>query len=336
MEILVTGGAGYIGSHTCVELLLAGYEIIVIDNFSTSQLESIARIKEITGKDFHSYKIDLLQQKSIEDVFSRHTIDAVIHFAAAKAVGESVVIPLHYYQTNITGLLNLCQVMNSYGVKNLVFSSSAAVYGKPERVPIPESSPLKPTSPYGKTKAMGEEILRDLYFSDPSWSISLLRYFNPIGAHKSGKIGDAPNGTPSNLMPYLTQVAMGRLKELLIYGNDYATKDGTGVRDYIHVMDLASGHVKALEKVMLSTGVEAYNLGTGKGLSVLEIINAFESAIGIKLPFSFSERRPGDVDFCYADPTKANNELGWVAKRGIDEMCRDSWRWQSLNPAGYL
>ncbi len=335
MAILVTGGAGYIGSHSCVELLNAGYELIVVDNFSNSKPESLERIKEITGKDIKFYEVDLLDRSGLEDVFVNNDIEAVIHFAGLKAVGESVSIPLHYYHNNITGTLILCEVMSKYGVKNLVFSSSATVYGMPERVPITEDFPLSATNPYGRTKLMIEEILRDLYVADNSWSIALLRYFNPIGAHESGTIGEDPNGIPNNLMPFITQVAIGKLQELQVFGNDYPTVDGTGVRDYIHVVDLANGHLKALEKIMSSNGVEAYNLGTGTGYSVLEIVAAFEKASEREVPYQIVARRPGDVAICYADPSKAKNELGWTAERGIEDMCQDSWKWQEQNPNGF-
>lgn len=335
MAILVTGGAGYIGSHTCVELLSAGYEIIVLDNFSNSKPESLDRVKEITGKEFTFYEVDLLDRSGLEAVFSNHTIDAVIHFAGLKAVGESVSIPLHYYHNNITGTLILCDVMKQYGVKNLVFSSSATVYGMPDRVPISEDFPLSATNPYGRTKLMIEEILRDLFVADNSWSIALLRYFNPIGAHECGRIGEDPSGIPNNLMPFITQVAVGKLKELQVFGSDYDTVDGSGVRDYIHVVDLALGHLKALERVMSSQGVDAFNLGTGTGYSVLEIVAAFEKAAGVNIPYKIVDRRPGDVAVCYADPSKAKNELGWTAERGIEGMCQDSWRWQDKNPNGY-
>jgi UDP-glucose 4-epimerase len=335
MAILVTGGAGYIGSHTCVELLNAGYELIILDNFSNSKPESLRRLREITDKDFQFYEVDLLDRDGVENVFSNNHIEAVIHFAGLKAVGESVSIPLHYYHNNITGTLILCDVMNKFGVKNLVFSSSATVYGLSEQVPIQEDFPLSATNPYGRTKLMIEEILRDLYVADKSWCITLLRYFNPIGAHESGKIGEDPNGIPNNLMPYITQVAVGKLKQLQVFGNDYSTVDGTGVRDYIHVVDLARGHLKALEGVLASTGVEAYNLGTGTGYSVLELVSAFEKASGVEIPYQIVDRRPGDVGICYADPTKAKNGLGWAAGRGIEDMCRDSWRWQEKNPNGY-
>ncbi|WP_144550395.1 UDP-glucose 4-epimerase GalE [Bacillus sp. X1(2014)] len=335
MAILVTGGAGYIGSHTCVELLTAGYEIIVVDNYTNSRPLSLNRVKEITGKDFPYYRVDLLDRTALKDVFSKHSIEAVIHLAGLKAVGESISLPLHYYHNNITGTLILCDVMKEFGVKNMVFSSSATVYGKPERVPISEDFPLSATNPYGRTKLMLEEILRDLFMADSSWSIALLRYFNPIGAHESGRIGEDPSGVPNNLMPFITQVAVGKLKELQVFGSDYPTVDGSGVRDYIHVVDLALGHVKALERVLSSKGVDAFNLGTGRGYSVLEIVIAFENAAGVKIPYKIVERRPGDVSVCYADPSKAKKELGWTAARGIEDMCRDSWRWQKMNPNGY-
>jgi UDP-glucose 4-epimerase len=335
VAILVTGGAGYIGSHTCVELLKAGYEIIVLDNLTNSKPESLNRVKEISGKDFKFYQVDLLDRKGVEEVFEANSIEAVIHFAGLKAVGESVSIPLHYYHNNITGTLILCEVMAKYGVKNLVFSSSATVYGMPEVVPISEDFPLSATNPYGRTKLMIEEILRDLYVADRDWSIALLRYFNPIGAHESGRIGEDPNGIPNNLMPFITQVAVGKREQLQVFGNDYPTVDGTGVRDYIHVVDLANGHLKALEKVTAATGVEAYNLGTGTGYSVLEIVAAFEKAAGVEIPYKIVDRRPGDIAVCYADPAKAKNVLGWTAERGIEDMCRDSWKWQKNNPNGF-
>jgi UDP-glucose 4-epimerase len=335
MSILVTGGAGYIGSHTCVELLQAGYDLIVIDNFSNSKMDSLIRVKELTGKDVTFFEVDLLNRDDVDKIFKQHSIEAVIHFAGLKAVGESVSLPLHYYHNNITGTLILCDVMKQYGVKNLVFSSSATVYGMPETVPISEDFPLGATNPYGRTKLMIEEILRDVYVADEGWSIALLRYFNPIGAHESGRIGEDPNGIPNNLMPFITQVAVGKLKQLSVFGNDYPTIDGSGVRDYIHVVDLAHGHLKALEKVMASNGVEAYNLGTGTGYSVLEIVTAFEKASGVQIPYQIVDRRTGDIAVCYADATKAKNELGWVATRGIEEMCRDSWKWQKNNPNGY-
>jgi UDP-glucose 4-epimerase len=335
MSILVTGGAGYIGSHTCVELLQSGYEPIIIDNFSNSFPETLNRIKEITGKNFKFYEIDLLDRNSLEKVFLENDIEAVIHFAGLKAVSESISIPLYYYHNNITGTLILCDIMRKYGVKNLVFSSSATVYGVPKQVPISEDFPLGSTNPYGRTKLMIEEILRDLYIADNSWSIALLRYFNPIGAHESGLIGEDPSGVPNNLMPYLTQVAVGKLQELKVFGNDYPTVDGTGVRDYIHVVDLAKGHLNALEKIYATTGVEAYNLGNGKGYSVLELISAFEKVTNIKVPYRIVDRRPGDIATCYADPTKAKVKFGWEAEKSIEDMCRDAWRWQRLNPSGY-
>jgi UDP-glucose 4-epimerase len=335
MAVLVTGGAGYIGSHTCIELLNAGYEIIIVDNYSNSKPESLERVKELTGKDLRFYEVDLLDRTGLAKVFAENQIEAVIHFAGLKAVGESVSIPLHYYHNNITGTLILCEVMKEYGVKNLVFSSSATVYGMPEKMPISEDFPLGATNPYGRTKLMIEEILRDVYVSDPEWSIAILRYFNPIGAHVSGRIGEDPNGIPNNLMPFITQVAVGKLKQLQVFGSDYPTVDGTGVRDYIHVVDLANGHLKALEKILPATGVEAYNLGTGTGYSVLEIVAAFEQASGVKIPYKIVDRRPGDVAVCYADASKAKNELGWTATMGIAEMCEDSWRWQKNNPNGY-
>jgi UDP-glucose 4-epimerase len=335
MTILVTGGAGYIGSHTCVELLNEGHDIVVVDNFINSKSESLNRIKNITGKDFKVYYIDLLDEKALNKVFEENEIKAVIHFAGLKAVGESVNVPLWYYHNNITSTVILCKVMSEYGVKKLVFSSSATVYGIPESVPIKEEASLWAMNPYGRTKLMIEEILGDLYESDKSWSIALLRYFNPIGAHESGLIGEDPNGIPNNLMPYITQVAVGKLKELSVFGNDYLTKDGTGVRDYIHVVDLARGHLKAVEKVKETVGIDAYNLGTGKGYSVLDVVQAFEHASQIKVPYKIVEPRPGDVASCFADPTKAKMELNWKAEKGIEEMCADAWRWQRKNPNGY-
>ncbi|WP_147535811.1 UDP-glucose 4-epimerase GalE [Bacillus marasmi] len=335
MAILVTGGAGYIGSHTCVELLNADYEIIVVDNLDNSKPEALKRVKELTGKEFKFYETDLLDREGLEKVFEENQIEAVIHFAGLKAVGESVALPLKYYHNNITGTLVLCEVMSKYNVKNLVFSSSATVYGMPEEVPISESFPLGATNPYGRTKLMIEEILRDLYVSDNDWSIALLRYFNPIGAHESGRIGEDPNGIPNNLMPFITQVAVGKLQELKVFGSDYNTVDGTGVRDYIHVVDLAKGHLKALEKIVTNKGAESYNLGTGRGYSVLEVVKAFEKASGKTIPYAIVDRRPGDVAECYANPEKAKQELGWSAEKGIEEMCVDSWRWQSNNLNGY-
>lgn len=336
MAILVTGGAGYIGSHTCVELLNAGYDIVVVDNLSNSSAESLLRVTELTGKEFAFYPISLNNRPDMEGIFRNHKIEAVIHLAGLKAVGESVSVPLRYYHNNISGSIVLCEIMQEYGVKKIVFSSSATVYGTSEHVPITEDAPLGATNAYGRTKLMIEEIMRDLHVSDSTWSIALLRYFNPIGAHASGRLGEDPNGIPNNLMPYITQVAVGSLKELQVYGNDYATTDGTGVRDYIHVVDLAQGHLKALEKVMETTGVEAYNLGTGQGYSVLEMVQTFERVTGKRVPYKIASRRAGDIGVCYSDPTKAERELGWIAHKGIDEMCLDSWRWQTSNPRGYL
>ena len=335
MKILVTGGAGYIGSHTSVELLNDGYEIIIVDNLSNSKVEVLDRIRELTGRDFRFYKVDLLNWDQLNQVFIENNIDGVIHFAGLKAVGESVIKPLEYYHNNITGTLVLCQLMRKHGVSKIVFSSSATVYGKPERVPISEDFPLSTTNPYGSTKLMIENILKDLYKADNRWGISLLRYFNPIGAHESGRIGEDPNGKPNNLMPYITQVALGRRKDLSIFGNDYKTHDGTGVRDYIHVVDLAQGHLRALEKLIKSSGLDIYNLGTGLGYSVLDMVNNFERITGEKVPYKIVDRRPGDIDSCYADPSKAKKELGWKAKRDIEDMCRDAWNWQVNNPNGY-
>lgn len=335
MAILITGGCGYIGSHTCVELLNAGYEIVVVDNLVNSSMEALERVREITSKDFKFYKMDLLDRESLENVFNQNQIDAVIHLAGLKAVGESVSQPLRYYYNNITGTLELCEVMRHYGVTRMVFSSSATVYGMPDQMPVTEDLPLMATNPYGRTKQMIEDILRDVYESDPMWSIAILRYFNPIGAHPSGYIGEDPNGIPNNLVPYITQVAVGKLKELGIFGNDYPTHDGTGVRDYIHVVDLAKGHLSALDKVMTTSGVEAYNLGTGQGYSVLDMVTAFEEVSGRSIPYTLEQRRPGDAAISYADATKAEQELGWIAEKGIEQMCEDSWRWQSNNPNGY-
>lgn len=335
MAILVTGGAGYIGSHTCVELLNAGYDVVVGDNFSNSKLESLNRIQEITGKLLKFYKVDILDRDGLKKVFVENEIEAVIHFAGLKAVGESVEIPLSYYYNNITGTLKLCEVMAEYDVKKMVFSSSAAVYGMNNKSPLTEDLPLSATNPYGWTKLMIEQILRDIFISDKEWSISLLRYFNPIGAHESGRIGEDPNGIPNNLMPYITQVAVGKREKLYVFGNDYDTHDGTGVRDYIHVVDLAKGHLKALEKVMATKGVNTYNLGTGIGYSVLDVVKSFEKATRKRIPYVITDRRPGDIDECYADPTKALKELGWKAERSLEDMCRDAWRWQVDNPNGY-
>lgn len=335
MKILVTGGAGYIGSHTCVELLDAGYEVMVVDNLDNSKAESLRRVQEITGKALTLHRIDLLDTEALDAVFRRAAIDAVIHFAGLKAVGESVRIPLRYYHNNITGTLSLCEVMSKHRVNHLVFSSSATVYGDPHTVPIKETFPLSATNPYGRSKLMIEEILRDLHVSDPVWNIALLRYFNPVGAHASGRIGEDPNGIPNNLVPYIAQVAVGKLSELSVFGNDYPTHDGTGVRDYIHVVDLARGHLKALEKLLTRPGVVTYNLGTGSGYSVLDVVAAFEKACGRRIPYSIVARRSGDVAACYAEPSKARAELNWEAVNDIDTMCADVWRWQSDNPNGY-
>ena len=336
MSILVTGGAGYIGSHTCLELLNQGYDVVVVDNLANSSKKSLERVEEITGKKLTFYEADLLDRNAMEKIFEKEDIDSVIHFAGLKAVGESVAKPIEYYYNNITGTLILCDVMRNHGVKNIVFSSSATVYGDPAFVPITEECPKgKITNPYGQTKSMLEQILTDIHTSDPEWNVILLRYFNPIGAHKSGKIGEDPKGIPNNLLPYVAQVAVGKLKCLGVFGNDYDTPDGTGVRDYIHVVDLAQGHVKAIEKIKENKGVLVYNLGTGKGYSVLDVVHAFEKACGKKINYEIKARRPGDIATCYADPAKAKAELGWEAKYGIDEMCADSWRWQSSNPNGY-
>ncbi len=335
MRILVTGGAGFIGSHACVELLNAGYDVTVVDNLSNSKEESLKRVQEITGKSLDFQKVDLLDKEALEAVFASADIDAVIHFAGLKAVGESVAIPLRYYHNNITGTLHLCEVMHAHGVTDLVFSSSATVYGDPAKVPITEDFPTGATNPYGQTKYMIEQILRDLYAADNRWNIALLRYFNPIGAHASGRIGEDPNGIPNNLLPYITQVAIGKLKQLSVFGGDYPTPDGTGVRDYIHVVDLCIGHINALEKLRSRPGVVTYNLGTGRGYSVLDVVKAFERASGKTIPYQIVDRRPGDAAECYADPSKAKKELGWIAERDIEQMCADSWAWQSHNPNGY-
>ena len=326
MKILVSGGTGFIGSHTCVELLNKGHEVVIFDNLYNSQIEVVDKIKTITGKDVTFYKADMLKPEELRPIFEAHKFDAVIHFAGLKAVGESVQKPLSYYQNNLTGTINLCELMAEFGCKKMIFSSSATVYGNPAFVPITEECPLgRTTNPYGETKAMLERILSDLCVPDPEWSVVLLRYFNPIGAHESGLIGECPNGIPNNLMPYITQVAVGKLPELGVFGNDYDTPDGTGVRDYIHVVDLAKGHVNAVDKVTSSSGVNIYNLGTGNGYSVLDIVKAFEKANGIKIPYSIKPRRPGDIATCYANPDKAFKELGWKAEFDLTRMCKDSW-----------
>ena len=336
MAVLVTGGAGYIGSHTCVELLEAGYEVVVIDNLYNASRKSIDRIKEITGKDLTFYEGDILDRDILNRIFENESIDSVIHFAGYKAVGESVRKPIEYYYNNMTGTLVLCDVMRKHGVKNIIFSSSATVYGDPEMIPITEECKKgSPTNPYGWTKSMLEQVLMDIHTSDPEWNVTLLRYFNPIGAHKSGLIGEDPKGIPNNLLPYVAQVAIGKLQCLGVFGNDYDTPDGAGVRDYIHVVDLARGHVKAIEKFRENKGVLIYNLGTGHGYSVLEVVHAFEKACGKKIPYEIKPRREGDIATCYCNPQKAAEELGWKAEYGIEEMCADSWKWQSMNPNGY-
>ena len=335
-KILITGGAGYIGSHTALELLNEGYEVVVYDNLCNSSKESLKRVEELTGKHITFYEGDVMDEAALKEMFEKENVDAVIHCAALKAVGESVQKPLEYYRNNITGTLTLMDVMKQTGVKNIVFSSSATVYGSPEEMPITEECPKgQCTNPYGWTKSMLEQILTDIQKADPEWNVVLLRYFNPIGAHKSGTIGENPNGIPNNLMPYITQVAVGKLKELGVFGNDYDTPDGTGVRDYIHVVDLAKGHVKALKKLEDKSGLSIYNLGTGKGYSVLDIVKNFEAATGVKIPYVIKARRPGDIAPCYSDASKAERELGWKAENGIREMCADSWKWQSQNPNGY-
>lgn len=336
MAILVTGGAGYIGSHTCVELLNAGYEVVVLDNLSNSSELSLLRVEELTGKNVKFYRGDILDPAVLETIFTEQRIECCIHFAGLKAVAESVEKPWEYYHNNIAGTLTLVNVMRENGCKNIIFSSSATVYGDPAEIPITEECPKgQCTNPYGWTKSMLEQILADLHRADPAWNVILLRYFNPIGAHESGRIGENPSGIPNNLMPYITQVAVGRRDKLGVFGNDYDTADGTGVRDYIHVVDLAVGHVLALKKIRENAGLCIYNLGTGRGYSVLEIVKSFEEANGVKIPYEIRERRPGDIAACYCDPGKAERELGFRAKRGIREMCEDSWRWQKNNPNGY-
>ncbi|MBF0467474.1 MAG: UDP-glucose 4-epimerase GalE [Desulfamplus sp.] len=355
MKILVTGGAGYIGSHTCVELIKDGWDVVVVDNLSNSSSEALQRVEAITGRTIEFHQADIRDKAALSKIFKTRSemhhhvepkneeqnntgncsIDAVIHFAGLKAVGESVEMPLEYYSNNITGTLALLEVMREYGVKNLVFSSSATVYGDPHALPIKEDFPLSVTNPYGRTKLMIEEILKDLHVSDPSWNISILRYFNPVGAHKSGKIGEDPLGIPNNLLPYIAQVAVGRLPFLNVFGNDYNTVDGTGVRDFIHVSDLASGHTKALPKLFTNPGVVTYNLGTGRGHSVMELVRAFEKACGREIPFKIVPRRAGDIAACYADPSKAQKELDWKATRTVEKMCQDTWNWQSNNPTGF-
>ena len=336
MAILVTGGAGYIGSHTCIELLSAGYDVVVVDNLYNSSEKAIQRVEEISGKKVTFYKADILDREKLNEIFDKESIDSVIHFAGLKAVGESVAKPLEYYHNNMTGTFILCEVMRDHNVKNIIFSSSATVYGDPAFIPITEECPKgKITNPYGQTKGMLEQVLTDLHVADPEWNVVLLRYFNPIGAHKSGLIGEDPKGIPNNLVPYIVQVAVGKLECLGVFGDDYDTPDGTGVRDYIHVVDLAVGHVKALKKIEEKAGVNIYNLGTGNGYSVLQVVKAFEKACGKPIKYQIKPRRAGDIATCYSDAAKAKEELGWVAERGIEEMCEDSWRWQSNNPNGY-
>ena len=337
MSVLITGGAGFIGSHTAVEFLNAGYDIVIMDNFSNSKPVVLDRIREITGRDFRFYKADLLDSASMDKIFDENPdIDSVIHFAGFKAVGESVAKPIEYYHNNVTGTLLLTDSMRRHGVKTIVFSSSATVYGDPDEVPIKETARVgNATNPYGETKVMIERILKDIYVSDKEWNVAVLRYFNPIGAHASGRIGEDPNGIPNNLMPYITKVAMGKLPMLHVFGNDYDTHDGTGVRDYIHVVDLAKAHLKALEAIVKLRGVDYFNIGTGKGYSVLDIVKAYKEATGIEIPYVIDPRRPGDIAACYADPTKAREILGWEAENGIFEMCRDSNNWQQKNPNGY-
>lgn len=339
MKILVTGGAGYIGSHTCISLLESGYEVVIVDNLINSKPEALRRVEEIAGKKVTFYEKDVCDREAMEEIFSKEDISAVIHFAGLKAVGESVRIPLRYYQNNLISTLVLLEVMKEHGVHNFVFSSSATVYGDPATVPITEDFPLSTTNPYGSTKLMIEMMLKDIAKADPEFNPILLRYFNPVGAHKSGKIGEDPNGIPNNLVPYITQVAIGKLEKLRVFGGDYPTHDGTGVRDYIHVVDLAEGHVAALklfgEDGKTNCGLRIYNLGTGVGYSVLDMVNAFGKAVGRPIPYEIVERRPGDVPACYADCSKAKEELHWEAKKTLDDMCEDSWRWQSQNPNGY-
>ena len=335
MAILITGGAGYIGSHTMVEFLEAGRELVVVDNFVNSKPESLERVKKITGKDFKFFEVDLLDKDALDRVVRENNIDSCIHFAGLKAVGESCAKPLLYYHNNITGTLNLCEVLAKYNAKRIVFSSSATVYGNPASVPITEDFPLSTTNPYGETKLMIERILKDIHAADPEWSVSVLRYFNPIGAHQSGLIGEDPQGIPNNLLPYITQVAAGRRECLSVFGNDYKTHDGTGVRDYIHVVDLARAHLKAMERAEQVTGIDYFNIGTGVGYSVLDIVHAYEKATGIKINYKITDRRPGDIDECYANPAKAATVLGWKAEYNIEDMCRDSYRWQMKNPKGY-
>ena len=334
--ILVTGGAGYIGSHTCLELLEAGYRVVVVDNLCNSKSDSLSRVEELTGQDIQFHLGDLREMSEARDLFRREAIDAVIHFAGLKAVGESTEIPVAYYQNNVGGTCNLLKAMQEAGCRNIVFSSSCTVYGAPDTLPLAEDNPLSAFNPYGRTKLVIEDMLRDLAAADPAWNISILRYFNPVGAHASGEIGEDPQGIPNNLMPYITQVAVGELEQLSVFGGDYDTPDGTCIRDYIHVVDLARGHISALKKLEENPGLITHNLGTGQGYSVLEVIKAFEQANGREIPYRVTARRPGDAPAVYSDPTKAERELGWKAEHGIEAMCRDAWSWQQKNPKGYM
>ncbi|NCC24776.1 MAG: UDP-glucose 4-epimerase GalE [Deltaproteobacteria bacterium] len=334
MKVLVTGGAGYIGSHTCVELVQAGHRVVVLDNLVNAKAEAVVRVERIVQRDIPLHRVDMTNAPALDEIMAREAPDAVIHFAGLKAVGESVSEPLRYYENNVGGTFNLCRSMIAHGVKTVIFSSSATVYGDPNRVPIPEEAPVDPTNPYGRTKLAIEHVLADIQ-PVQGWRVVILRYFNPIGAHESGQIGEDPQGIPNNLCPYVAQVATGRLDRLSIFGDDWPTPDGTGIRDYIHVMDLAAGHVRALTRAGFGPGLDVYNLGTGRGTSVLELVRAFERASGRTIPYRMSPRRPGDVAQCFADPSRAKRELGWKAHRNIDEMCRDVWRWQSGNPEGY-
>lgn len=334
-NILVTGGTGYIGSHTVLELLNSGYRIVVVDNLRNSKLEALRRVEKLASKSVDFFEADMLDKQALKSIFQKYNFDAVIHFAALKAVGESVEKPLLYYENNISGTINLCEAMHEHSVKNIVFSSSATVYGDPSQSPLSEESSLSAVNPYGQTKLTSEYLLKDMYTSDPDWNIALLRYFNPVGAHESGMIGEDPSGIPNNLMPYVTQVAVGNIDKLSVFGNDYPTRDGTGERDYIHVMDVATGHIKALEKLAEKPGLITYNLGTGSGTTVLELIKAFEEVNSVSVPFEIAPRRAGDAAICYADASKAENELNWKTERGIEEMCRDAWNWQKKNPEGF-
>jgi len=338
MNILVTGGTGFIGSHTCVELLSRGHQVVVVDNLSNSKETALRQVEKISGKHIRFHKTDLLDKEELDEIFCNHSFDSVIHFAGLKAPGESMSQPLAYYQNNLTGTLNLCEVMNEHGVKNLVFSSSATVYGNSSKVPLDESLPVSstnPINPYGRSKVIIEEILKDQHVADPDWNIALLRYFNPVGAHESGLIGEDPNGIPINLMPYITQVAIGKLKHLTIFGDDYPTRDGTPLRDYIHVMDLARGHIAAIDKLASKPGVVIYNLGTGRGVSVFELVQTFEKVNGVKIPLQVGKRRAGDLPTSYTDPSLAMKELHWQAELSVEDICRDAWRWQQQNPQGF-